>query len=109
MEILIKKHEIEILKMPYYNKQDLEDFVGFLNNDTQTEDLSDFEDEIEMDEKAMIKNVKFFEETREKSQQRTVMFRKTGIMFKNVLFVASYPILSKNQTKFFQNIIIREN
>ena len=41
--------------MPYYNKQDLEDFVGFLNNDTQTEDLSDFEDEIEMDEKAMIK------------------------------------------------------
>jgi hypothetical protein len=98
--------------MPYYTEQDLEDFVDYLNNDTQTEDLSDFEDEIEeieMDEKAMIKNVKFFDETREKSQQRTLRFQKTGLMFKNVLFVASYPILFKNQTNFFQNIIIREN
>jgi uncharacterized membrane protein YcjF (UPF0283 family) len=96
--------------MPYYNEQDLEDFVDYLNNDTQTEDLNDFEDEIEeieMDEEAM--NVKFFEETREKSQQRTLRFQKNGLMFKNVLFVASYPILSKNQTNFFQNIIIREN
>ena len=41
--------------MPYYNEQDLEDFVDFLDNDTQTEDLSDSEDEIEMDEEAMIK------------------------------------------------------
>ena len=55
--------------MPYYNEQDLEDFVDYLDNDTQTEDLSDSEDEIEeiemdeKDEKAMIKNVKFFEET----------------------------------------------
>tara|TARA_B110000285_G_C14679506_1_gene403990 strand:- start:58 stop:228 length:171 start_codon:yes stop_codon:yes gene_type:complete len=54
--------------MPYYNEQDLEDFVDYLDNDTQTEDLSDSEDEseeIEMDEKAMIKNVKFVEETRD--------------------------------------------
>ena len=64
-EIIIEKHEIKILKMPYYNEQDLEDFVDYLDNDTQTEDLSDSEDEIEMDEKAMIKNVKFVEETRD--------------------------------------------
>ena len=51
--------------MPYYNEQDLEDFVDYLDNDTQTEDLSDSEDEIEMAEKAMIKNVKFVEETRD--------------------------------------------
>ena len=48
--------------MLYYNEQDLEDFVDYLDNDTQTEDLSDSEDEIEMDEKAMIK---FVEETRD--------------------------------------------
>ena len=41
--------------MPYYNEQDLEDFVDYLDNDTQTEDLSDSEDEIEMDEEAIIK------------------------------------------------------
>ena len=41
--------------MPYYNEQDLEDFVDYLDNDTQTEDLSDSEDEIEMDEEGMIK------------------------------------------------------
>ena len=41
--------------MPYYNEQDLEDFVDYLNNDPQTEDLSDSEDEIEMDEEAIIK------------------------------------------------------
>jgi hypothetical protein len=41
--------------MPYYNEQDLEDFVDYLDYDTQTEDLSDSEDEIEMDKEAMIK------------------------------------------------------
>jgi hypothetical protein len=46
--------------MPYYNEQDLEGFVEYLDNDTQTEDLSDSKDE-----KAMTKNVKFVEVTRE--------------------------------------------
>ena len=63
--VIDPKHEIEILEMPYYNEQDLEDFVDYSDNDTQTEDLNDSEDEIEMDEKAMIKNVKFVEKTRD--------------------------------------------
>ena len=48
--------------MPYYNEQDLEDFVDYLDNDTQTEDLSDSEDEIEMNEDSSFDYCLFIEE-----------------------------------------------